>query len=734
MREHPNHSTTQTSGTFSTTNDDWRSAQKSLAEALAANRELQAQVLSELATIAQQKRDNRLEAERCIEQSCAVVLGGETTTTTTTESESSTIAPPLTAAAAAAGSKEGCEDNDSNGKKATKKSKRKKKVRGDIDYVPTSDDINELLAGDANRIGDKDNHEQTEGDKKRVAKVDDKKESTQKWSLHVRKKFRYDPHRKWTPDYFVDPTGSRPRENEDAIQRRKLMMKPKTTTKQSLSMPGEEQEAGEMVSDTFFYHTSPPFTPKEKALLDKWLFKSSKSNDNNSNRTDNGDDDDDDSGVFYESIAQKLRQEHHENKEARKKDNLLLPTSVPRTAEDMRLYHRHCLASQYKFSKEESLAILECVEEIAATESTPETVDQEVDGEGSNPMNEDDNQKSSTNGVPNQTTVRPDWQKICNRVLEVHRRQKSNFDRGVGNNDPPITPYQCMIHYKTKLRPQPDGSFTPEEDELLLRYITAMGPQFLWNFPQISDLASRLFPHKTSRRIYERTHFSQWHPLSKDTIWTKEEEQKLVLAMKIYSDTGDNEIGGASKNGRSGASVRQEGLARNKQSSRISSEKAALRKAATHFHPYRQPSKVMKKWERSFSPRFSYKPFSEDDDARLLAAVRSSAAATPFSEIAKKHFPDRTSDQLNQRWNKIAPDRDIVKKFVPSMVRSGLKRGLLSAKSGVDAASTGDATSGERSANGSNVQNRNGALFDTSDFVVEVVANKGADDQNGEKN
>ena len=102
---------------------------------------------------------------------------------------------------------------------------------------------------------------------------------------------------------------------------------------------------------------------------------------------------------------------------------------------------------------------------------------------------------------------------------------------------------------------------------------------------------------------------------------------------------------------------------------------------------------------------------------------------TPFSEIAKKNFPDRSSDQLSQRWTKIAPDKDVVKKFVPSMVRSGFKRGLLSTKSGIISVSPGEATNSEGDNGNNTVQNRSGALFDPSDFVVEVLANKAQDGQ-----
>lgn len=507
------------------------------------------------------------------------------------------------------------------------------------------------------------------------------------------------------------------------------MMKKKKIEFRSTS--GQQQKEYEMVPDTFFYHTSQPFTSQEKSRLDKWLLQG-----NNNNKWIGGGDDDSD--AFYEAIAQKLRQEHHENPAVRKKDKVLLSTCVPRSAEAIRLYHLHRLASQYEFTKEESLAILEGVEETTGASTAHRGTVQEKESEESTQMNNDDHKESNTDRIRNQATMRPDWQKICNRVLEVHQREnlsEGNINQGVVNGVPPITPYQCMVHYKTKLRSQPDGSFTPEEDELLLRYIAAMGPQFVWGYPQITDLASRLFPHKTSRRIYERTHFSQWHPLSKDTIWTKEEEQKLVLAMKIYSETGseghgtfddDNDDNGIKTGGKE---ISEEERSQNMQRARLASEKAALRKAAAHFHPYRQPYKVAKKWERSFSPRFSYKPFSKDEDARLLAAVRSSAVTTPFSEIAKKNFPDRSSDQLSQRWTKIAPDKDVVKKFVPSMVRSGFKRGLLSTKSGIISVSPGEATNSEGDNGNNTVQNRSGALFDPSDFVVEVLANKAQDGQ-----
>ena len=100
----------------------------------------------------------------------------------------------------------------------------------------------------------------------------------------------------------------------------------------------------------------------------------------------------------------------------------------------------------------------------------------------------------------------------------------------------------------------------------------------------------------------------------------------------------------------------------------------------------------------------------------MLEVVRSLAATTHFSEIARKNFPDRSTDQISQRWNKIAPDKDIVEKLVPSMVHSGVRRGLVARMT----------TTGLDAPNGSeNMDNNNtvkyGAIFDPSDFVVELA-------------
>ena len=64
------------------------------------------------------------------------------------------------------------------------------------------------------------------------------------------------------------------------------------------------------------------------------------------------------------------------------------------------------------------------------------------------------------------------------------------------------------------------------------------------------------------------------------------------------------------------------------------------------------------------------------------------------------------------------------------MVRSGLKRGLLSTKSGRNVFSTGEATNGEQSRGNVTTENNSNALFETSDFVVEVLGDETLDGTN----
>ena len=190
---------------------------------------------------------------------------------------------------------------------------------------------------------------------------------------------------------------------------------------------------------------------------------------------------------------------------------------------------------------------------------------------------------------------------------------------------------------------------------------------------------------------------------------------KLVLAMKMYTDDDDDDHeGGASvgshTKGTAAAAAANWGDGNGK---KIAAEKAALRRAAAHFHPQRQAGKVAKKWERSFSPRFCYEPFTNAEDTKLLEVVNALDVSAPFTEVAT-YFPDRSADQILQRWHYIASDKDIAEKRVPTVIRKGIKRGLLDnrtrkKRTRSDAKRTDSA------------RDDDGVIFDTSDFAVELI-------------
>ena len=81
------------------------------------------------------------------------------------------------------------------------------------------------------------------GKKRRKAPEEPSSDSAETKKKYAGKKWKFDPYRKWTRRFFVDPEGSIPEPNDDVIKRRKL-------------------EEGK-----FFIHTCPPWSKKEEQTL-----------------------------------------------------------------------------------------------------------------------------------------------------------------------------------------------------------------------------------------------------------------------------------------------------------------------------------------------------------------------------------------------------------------------------------------------------------------------------------
>lgn len=123
------------------------------------------------------------------------------------------------------------------------------------------------------------------------------------------------------------------------------------------------------------------------------------------------------------------------------------------------------------------------------------------------------------------------------RLLKlVHLQQNPSWGEvalALGTNR---TPWQCMSSYQTKLSRGQPTIWTPAQDELILKYAAAMGPQWDFGGGPAAQMASRLLPDKDPKQILTRAHTSLVNPNFVRDIWSDEEDRKLVLCMKIYRD------------------------------------------------------------------------------------------------------------------------------------------------------------------------------------------------------
>lgn len=211
------------------------------------------------------------------------------------------------------------------------------------------------------------------------------------------------------------------------------------------------------------------------------------------------------------------------------------------------------------------------------------------------------------------------------------------------------TPWQCFKHFKANL--QKDSArcppWTAEEDELLLKYIAAHGPQFIFGGDAVAQACQKLFPLRDPKQVYQRAHSTLVNPNYVHERWDIDEERKLALLMRAYSDK-PNPVRHAS--------------------------------STDHF-PHRAQIRVTSKWNRSLDPTVSYVPFSAAEDDKLLAAVNEvgfESSSGPMASIVKM-FPNRSRDQLWTRWTELAEENEIASKLRSRLVEKsfGRKKGLL---------------------------------------------------------
>jgi hypothetical protein len=202
------------------------------------------------------------------------------------------------------------------------------------------------------------------------------------------------------------------------------------------------------------------------------------------------------------------------------------------------------------------------------------------------------------------------------------------------------TAWECLVAYQTKLCPAvQQQAWTPAEDQLLLMYVAAAGPQFVVDGDAMVHFAPRLLPDRSRKQILARVNQCILNPNLRRDAWSGEEERRLVICMKVYCDTPND-----------------------------------LYRVAAHL-PHRANKSVAEKWQRSLNPEHSSRPFTKQEDQALVAAAHANPEQG-WTELTRRYFPDRHPQRIAARWVEHASDQDIIARSGRSIVNKRAKRGL----------------------------------------------------------
>ena len=95
------------------------------------------------------------------------------------------------------------------------------------------------------------------------------------------------------------------------------------------------------------------------------------------------------------------------------------------------------------------------------------------------------------------------------------------------------TPFQCFQYVEKKIS-ETVGTLNKNEDELLLKFIAASGPQLVIGHNITTFLSRHFFPHLSTKQLLTRVNTSLVNPNFRNERWSDFEERMLVLGMKSY--------------------------------------------------------------------------------------------------------------------------------------------------------------------------------------------------------
>eukprot|EP00569_Conticribra_weissflogii_P004454 CAMPEP_0171351374 /NCGR_PEP_ID=MMETSP0878-20121228/38840_1 /TAXON_ID=67004 /ORGANISM="Thalassiosira weissflogii, Strain CCMP1336" /LENGTH=326 /DNA_ID=CAMNT_0011856615 /DNA_START=27 /DNA_END=1004 /DNA_ORIENTATION=- len=247
----------------------------------------------------------------------------------------------------------------------------------------------------------------------------------------------------------------------------------------------------------------------------------------------------------------------------------------------------------------------------------------------------------------------------------------STFNKFFGNkssgSQKKRTPWQCFKNYRSNLRLQSTiiRPWSEDEDELLLKYIAAHGPKFLFQKESVVQTCRNLFPHLCPRKPAFRIHDTLLNPNNDDHQYSDEEERKFALLMRAYCDE----------------------------------PRPTQNVAGVEHFPNRSVKSIAVKWNRSLNPILSVSPFTKREDERLLEIMGMEETDRSWATVSKQ-FPQRHMYTLVKRWAFLAEKNDVAARCGQLFVKSrAAKRGFI----------------GEL----------NDSLANTDDFVVRKRSRKG---------
>ncbi|KAL7532388.1 hypothetical protein ACHAXR_004602 [Thalassiosira sp. AJA248-18] len=205
------------------------------------------------------------------------------------------------------------------------------------------------------------------------------------------------------------------------------------------------------------------------------------------------------------------------------------------------------------------------------------------------------------------------------------------------------TPWLCFSHYRSSIQNPSTRCppWSPDEDELLLKYLAVHGSQYLHQGFSLEQICKNIFPLRNTKQLLLRAHSTLINPNYIHDAWDADEKRKLALLMRVYSND-QNPITCASR--------------------------------PVHF-PYRAPKSVAEKWIKTLDPELSYRPLTTHEELGLGLGQWSSGVA--------KKFPHRSCDDLKRRWTELSDESQVAKHCENNLISKKLaKRGRVACSDG----------------------------------------------------